>query len=48
MASFLEIPSDSKYFVPGIELIPEEINNGQHYEDHNILGKLKIFDFRNS
>ncbi|XP_069966792.1 chondroitin sulfate synthase 1 isoform X4 [Bactrocera oleae] len=38
MASFLEIPSDSKYFVPGIELIPEEINNGQHYEDHNILG----------
>ncbi|XP_017462525.1 PREDICTED: chondroitin sulfate synthase 1-like, partial [Rhagoletis zephyria] len=38
MASFLEIPSDSKYLVPGIELIPEKTNSDQHYEDHNILG----------
>ncbi|XP_053948348.1 chondroitin sulfate synthase 1 [Anastrepha ludens] len=38
MASFLEIPNDSKYLVPGIELIPEKTNSDQHYEDHNILG----------
>ncbi|XP_067639978.1 LOW QUALITY PROTEIN: chondroitin sulfate synthase 1 [Eurosta solidaginis] len=38
MANFLEIPSDSRYLVPGIELIPEKTNSEQHYEDHSILG----------
>lgn len=43
MAKYLEVPDDSTYMLPSVSpaAIPDKDNGKRHFEDHNILGKLK-------
>lgn len=46
MAKYLEVPDDSTYMLPSVSpaALPDKDNGKRHFEDHNILGKLKLLN----